>query len=226
MQVRPYEVLLKPGQSAKFRAMLYDAQGRFLRAEQATYSVQGLKGTMSGETFTADSANTGQAGLVKASAAGLTGEARVRVAPAAPWSEDFDSMAVGAFRLTGLARRRAIPGAGSGWEEVMAKMPDETLFRRMRVFFGPDDLANYTVEADVRATEKRRQMGDVGVITQRYALILFGNNQKLELQPWQPETKRTVSVPFAWKKDKWYHLKLQVENQPDGKVNPGVKPGR
>ena len=220
VQVRPYEVLLKPGQSAKFRAMLYDAQGRFLRAEQATYSVQGLKGTMSGETFTADSANTGQAGLVKASAAGLTGEARVRVAPAAPWSEDFDSMAVGAVPpnwISAAAGKYQVQEVDG--KKVMAKMPDETLFRRMRVFFGPDDLANYTVEADVRATEKRRQMGDVGVITQRYALILFGNNQKLELQPWQPETTRTVSVPFDWKKDEWYHLKLRVENQAGDKVH-------
>ena len=41
-----------------------------------------------------------------------------------------------------------------------------------------------------RATpEKRRQRGDVGLINQRYALVLFGNGQKLELHPWQPPTR-------------------------------------
>ena len=37
-------------------------------------------------------------------------------------------------------------------------------------------------------------------------------------EPWQPEVKRTVTMPFAWKPDTWYRMKLQVENLPDGKV--------
>ncbi|MCC7153623.1 MAG: PQQ-binding-like beta-propeller repeat protein [Bryobacterales bacterium] len=219
VQVRPYETLIKPGESVRFRALLYDAQGRFLREEQAAYSLQGLKGQVSGSTFTADKTNAGQAGLVKATAAGLTGEARVRVAPVAPWSENFESMPVGAPPLNWISAstgKYQVQEDGGG--KILVKPPDETIFRRMRVFFGPDDMANYTVEADVRAAERRRQLGDVGIIAQRYALILFGNNQKLELQPWQPETTRTVSAPFEWKKDEWYHLKLRVENQDGGKV--------
>ena len=30
-------------------------------------------------------------------------------------------------------------------------------------------------------------MSDVGIVAQRYELVLFGNHQRLELQPWQPE---------------------------------------
>ena len=30
--------------------------------------------------------------------------------------------------------------------------------------------------------------------------------------------QRTVSMPFEWKQDAWYRLKLRVENQPDGKI--------
>ena len=41
----------------------------------------------------------------------------------------------------------------------------------------------------MRGHEKRRQRGDVGLINQRYVLVLFGNGQKLELQPWQPATR-------------------------------------
>ena len=60
----------------------------------------------------------------------------------------------------------------------------------------PTDMRDYTVEADFRAIEKRRQLGDAGVVAQRYNLILFGSHQRLELESWQPETKRTVSAPF------------------------------
>ena len=85
-------------------------------------------------------------------------------------------------------------------------------------FMGLPSWSNYTIECDAKATEKRRQMGDAGVVAQRYSLTLFGNSQKLELESWQPETARTVRTPFTWKADTWYRLKLQVENMPDGKV--------
>jgi hypothetical protein len=61
-------------------------------------------------------------------------------------------------------------------------------------------------------------MGDLGVTAQRYSLILYGTDQYLKLEPWEPETARTVKVKFAWKPDTWYRLKLRVENLPDGKV--------
>jgi hypothetical protein len=103
--------------------------------------------------------------------------------------------------------------------KVLAKtIEGSSLLSRARAYMGPSDLFNYTVEADVNATQKRRQQGDAGVIAQRYALVLYGNSQMLHLEPWQPEVKRTVSIPFAWKQDTWYRLKLQVENLPDGKV--------
>ena len=83
---------------------------------------------------------------------------------------------------------------------------------------GPTDWSNYTVEADIRINEKRRQMGDAGIIAQRYTLVAFGNNQRLEMNSWQPEVTRAASAPFAWKPDTWYHLKLRVENTADGKT--------
>ena len=60
---------------------------------------------------------------------------------------------------------------------MLEKKPTDTLFKRMRVFMGPSDWSNYTVEADIRIPEKRRQMGDAGIIAQRYTLVAFGNNQ-------------------------------------------------
>ena len=62
-------------------------------------------------------------------------------------------------------------------KKVLEKKPTDTLFKRMRVFMGPSDWSNYTVQADIRIPEKRRQMGDAGIIAQRYTLLAFGNNQ-------------------------------------------------
>ena len=79
-------------------------------------------------------------------------------------------------------------------------------------------MSNYTVEADVRGTTRRRQMSDLGVTAQRYSLVMYGNAQELKIESWEPETHRSAHVPFEWKADTWYHLKLRVENMPDGKV--------
>jgi hypothetical protein len=70
----------------------------------------------------------------------------------------------------------------------------------------------------VQAAERRRQMADVGITVQRYSLVLYGTNQRLKLEPWEPEIERTVSIPFEWPADTWYRLKLRVENLPDGQV--------
>ena len=102
--------------------------------------------------------------------------------------------------------------------KVLVKLADNPFTKRARIYMGPTDMSNYTVEADFRAIEKRRQLGDAGVVAQRYNLVLFGSHQRLELESWQPETKRTVSAPFQWKGDIWYHIKLRVEPAPNNKV--------
>jgi hypothetical protein len=101
---------------------------------------------------------------------------------------------------------------------VLVKAPDETIFKRFRAFVGPVEMSNYTVEADVRGTTRRRQMANMGVTAQRYSLVIYGNAQEIKIEPWEPETHRSAVKPFEWKADTWYHLKLRVENMPDGKV--------
>jgi outer membrane protein assembly factor BamB len=220
VQVRPGEVLLKPGETAKFRVFSYDDKGRLLREEKSSdWALNSLPGSVTAGAYSPGTANDGAAGQVTATVAGVKGEARVRVARALPWSDDFEKYPVGqapphwVSATTGKFAVQELEG-----QKVLVKPPDETIFRRMRVFFGPNDLHDYTVEADVRAPERRRNLGDVGIFAQRYALILFGNNQKLELQPWQPETSRTVTRNYAWEKDTWYRMKLRVENLAGGQV--------
>jgi outer membrane protein assembly factor BamB len=220
VQVIPTELVLKPGQTVKLRARLFDAQGRFLREDTgATWALQGLKGTVTAGSFTAASDPVEQAGTIKATVGAISGESRARVVRPLPWSETFDQYADGAVPpgwINATAGKFSIVTLDG--QKVLTKAADSTIFKRVRAFIGPTDWSNYTFEADVRGTTRRRQMTDIGITAQRYTLVLYGNRQQLKLEPWEPETERSAVVPFQWKADTWYHLKLRVENMPDGKV--------
>ncbi len=221
LQVSPTELVLEPGRTVKLAARSFDTRGRFLREEKATWSLDGLKGTVADGAFTVGPDRIEQAGLVKATVGTLTGEARARVVRPLPWEETFESMSekgvpagwVNAGGPLGPLSVVALDG-----QKVLQKTPTNTLFKRGRIFIGPVEWSNYTMQADVRAPTQRRMMADVGVTVQRYSLVLYGTTQRLKLEPWEPETQRSVVVPFAWKPDAWYTIKLRVENLPDGQV--------
>ena len=219
VQVVPADLVLKPGEAAKFKVHSFDDHGRFIREETgATWTLDGLKGAAANYQFTPAADAGGQSGMVKATVGNVIGISRVRVIPALPFVENFESIAptkVPGYWINtdGKYAVREMEG-----NKVLVKNPTPPIFQRSRSLFGLASWANYTVEADVRATEKRRQMGDGGVVAQRYELVLVGSGGRLELRSWQIEPTRTVKVPFSWKADTWYRVKLQVENLPDGKV--------
>ena len=219
VQVEPTELVLKPGDTVQLHARTFDAAGRFLKEEKATWSLDHLKGTVADGKFTVAPDKTGQAGLIKATVGSVTGEARARVIPPLPWNETFESLPVGTappYWVSAVAGKVQVSELDG--QKVLEKVPNETLFKRIRVFMGPADWSNYTVESDIRFNEKRRQMGDAGIVAQRYTLVAFGNSQRLEMNSWQPETTRAASAPFEWKANTWYTLKLRVQNTPDGKT--------
>jgi outer membrane protein assembly factor BamB len=218
--VTPTEVIVKPGEALALGVSAFDARGRAVaNPGQATWVLEGLKGTIENGRFTADKSAGAQAGTVKATVGGVSGASRVRVIPDLPWTFDFEQSDKAPpaqwINATGKFIVRDLDGS-----KVLVKLADNpfAFAKRTRPFFGPPDLTNYTVEADVRSMERRRQMGDVGIVAQRYELVLFGNHQRLELQPWQPETERTVRVEYKWKPDTWYVMKLEVQSLDGGKV--------
>ncbi|HEX8149495.1 MAG TPA: PQQ-binding-like beta-propeller repeat protein [Pyrinomonadaceae bacterium] len=220
VQVIPAEVLLRPGEGARFRVRLFDENGRFVREEKAvTWTLDKLSGKAEAGQFTASTDAVVQTGEVRAGVGDVTGAARVRVIPPLPWAENFDAMELNTFPQhwtnTGM---KFITRDVEGKRVLVKTTEGSSLLSRARAYMGPSDLHDYTVEADILATTRRRQVGDAGVIAQRYSLTLFGNAQKLELTSWQPETARRVDVPFEWKTDTWYRVKLRVDNLPDGQV--------
>lgn len=230
VQVFPYEALLDGGQTQAFTVRLFDARGDFIRAAAASevqWTVEQLDGTVSPDGRYAAPAN-GTAGYVKATVAGITGQARVRVVPALPWSIDFEGTKATPAWWT--SNMKGMPRELDGGT-VLVRPRDDTVGRRTKFLMGKPEWSDYTVEVDVRGIEMRRQRGDVGVINQRYVMMLFGNNQKIELQPWQAANEMTVSVEkFTWPVNTWYRMKLRVQNRPDGttlvqgKVWPSAEP--
>jgi outer membrane protein assembly factor BamB len=218
--VTPTEVIAKPGQAVTLSVRAFDAKGNAVaNPGAATFTLEGLKGTVSDGKFTAEAAAGAQAGLVKAAIGAASGTARVRVIPDLPWTFDFeDGKETPPAQWVNAAGKFAVRDLDGS--KVLVKLAENpfAFAKRCRPFFGPADLSDYTIQADVRGMDKRRQMGDIGIVAQRYELVLFGNHQRLELQPWQPEVQRTVKVDYKWNPNAWYTMKLEVQSLGGGKV--------
>src|SRR6185295_9580357 len=171
VQVTPTELILKPGGSIALNVRAFDAKGNpVASAGTATWTLENLKGTIADGKFTVDKATAGQAGLVKATVGSLSGTARIRVIPDLPWTFDFeDGRTVPPpewVNATGKFAVRDLDGS-----KVLVKLAenDFAFAKRCRPFMGDTEYSNYTIQSDVRLSERmRRQMGDVGIVAQRY----------------------------------------------------------
>lgn len=106
---------------------------------------------------------------------------------------------------------------GEGGTKAFCKTIDNKLFQRGTVFIGSPEMSNYTIEADVMSEGNRRKMSEVGLINQRYAVVLKGNAQKLEVTSNQELFQGAAnSVNFAWLPSVWYRLKARVDVAKDG----------
>jgi hypothetical protein len=214
--VFPSDVVLAPGTRQHFAARLFDANGTFIREDIADWSLEQLGGTIGPDGQYRATTASAEAGMVKATVGELSGTARVRVIPPLPYSYDFEDAKGEAPPRHWIHAMTRYTVRDLGGTKGLFRPTDSSIARRVKTFIGPSDLHDYTVEVDFKAAERRRQMGDVGVIAQRYALVLFGNSQHAELHPWQAADEMTVRAPFAWKADTWYRVKLRVENRPNG----------
>jgi outer membrane protein assembly factor BamB len=204
LQVVPADVQLYPGQSATFKARLFDEKGRFLREAKATWEtapflapppVPGAKPQegpppppLQGEV-TADGKLTvsdkvpGQFGGVVAKAEGLTARARIRVAPRLPYTQDFTKVPEnrtpgGWVGAQGKFLVKELDG-----KKVLAKnntVPSTLVAKANTYITMPDPgHGDYTIQADVRGSLKKKQyLPDMGLINCRYTLVLAGSGQK------------------------------------------------
>jgi hypothetical protein len=103
--------------------------------------------------------------------------------------------------------------------KTLTKTIDNPFFQRATVFIGDPTTKNYTIEADVMSEGNRRKMSEVGLINQRYLIVLKGNDQKLEISSNLERLRVPASVDppnFPWSPKVWYHLKARVDSAADG----------
>lgn len=239
LQITPSEVLLRPGEKASFRIRGIDANGlptkefKPTEAQWASYipPTARVRSTMNGAFNTAGELMTPadakpSAGAFQATIGEFKGVIRGRVISALPYKEDFESFQINEESTVEPGQKFAYPplpwiGARFKFDirelegnKVFAKTLDNTFFQRATVFLGHPDESNYTLEADVRSDGSRRTMSTVGLINQRYYIILSGNAQELEVFSNQERIK--VAVPFKWQTGIWYRLKTRVDVAADG----------
>ena len=81
---------------------------------------------------------------------------------------------------------------------------------RSRCWFGPSDLHEYTIQADVRGAMKDDKLPDIGLIAQGYTLDLQGENQRLQIRSWDAQLRMARSMDFHWEPDRWYTMKFRA----------------
>lgn len=239
LQIIPSEVLLRPGQKAKFRIRGIDANGlptewfdagkakwaKFIPPTAKVRSEMNASVNEQGE-MVADAAQKPSAGAFMATIGEFKGVCRGRILPALPFKQDFET-----FQTTDSLPATPdekfsyppLPWIGArfkfdirdmGGNKVFAKTLDNIFFQRATVFFGHPDEKNYTFECDVMTDGNRRTKSTVGLINQRYFIILDGNAQEMQVLS-NAERIRSV-VPFKWDANVWYHIKTRVDVASDG----------
>lgn len=241
IQVRPADALLRPGQKLAFTAWAFDEKGRALGQVKPDWSlgqitmppaptapvgteptkVGNLKGEIDASgTFTAAD-GPHQGGAIVAKAGELTGQARVRVLPPLPWRFDFEQSPADKPPLTWLGAGGKFAVREDAGGKTLVKLTDMDLYARARTNFGSVEMTNYTLQADIMVGEKLvsdgRQIPDVGIINQRYVLVLLGNHQQAQVHVWSATLPDTLNktIPFTWRANQWYTLKLRVDQSTD-----------
>ncbi|MDB6075932.1 MAG: hypothetical protein JWO89_3572 [Verrucomicrobiaceae bacterium] len=242
LQIIPPEFVVSPGSTAKFKLRSVDANGFVVgpvtKASWDTFipptakvkaKIEDAKFNDANELVANADAKPG-AGAFKATAeGGIFGIVRGRVLAKPPFKQDFEK-----YELTeefgadadNPAYKYAYPplpwiGARFKFQvmevdgnKVLGKSFDRLLFQRATVFMGAPDMKDYTVQADVMTDGSRRGKSDVGIINQRYAFVLKGNANELEVSSNYERLKRVR--PFKIEPKKWYTLKSQVKVDADG----------
>jgi outer membrane protein assembly factor BamB len=196
-----------------------------------------LKGSFDAEgKLVADKDAVASAGAFEASYNGMKGYIRGRVLPGLPIKQDFESFML-SETTTNLVEPPTkfayppLPWIGARFKFEVREEPEgngnkgfvktieNKFFQRATVFMGEPDLKNYTIQADVKTEGNRRKMSEIGIINQRYIIVLKGNEQKLEINSNQERLRvpaKEEPSNFQIAPNTWYTLKSRVDINPDG----------
>jgi hypothetical protein len=242
LQPVPSELLLQPGGTASFHTREIDANGLTVRDIDDPRSIQWasfipptakVKATMKA-SFNPDGQlvaapdKVPSAGAFEAKAGELKGYIRGRVLPGLPIMQDFEAVVLTETTTNSVEPPTKfayppLPWIGARFKfdvrdvngnKCLVKTIDNPFFQRATVFMGTPDLKNYTIVAEVMSDGNKRKMSTVGVINQRYRIVLKGNEQVLETT--SNEELLRSQKPFRWEANTWYLLKARVDVASDG----------
>jgi outer membrane protein assembly factor BamB len=158
-----------------------------------------------------------QFGRVVAKLGQLTADVRVRVAPTLPYRPNFDNIpekrtpggwvnTQGKFEMVG-----AIDEGGKA-RKILRKttVNPSPLVARANAFIGMPDCKDYTIQADVQGSKSGPDLPDMGVVANRYTLMLAGNTQQLRLVSWDAIPRVDRTIYYTWSPGVWYRMKLTV----------------
>lgn len=124
-----------------------------------------------------------------------------KVLKAWKWS---DEAAVGP-QLVVSQGTRGVEGNG-----VMCKITTIPKGTSSRSWMGHTHFKDYTIQADVLGATKQNKLPDIGIIGQRYNFIMLGASQELQIRTWKPQLRMATTIPFQWKPDVWYTMKMRT----------------
>lgn len=228
MQVRPYEVIVPPGESATFSAVVFDANGQLLKTIETPELVadDSLSDfSIEKNSVTAPQGNDQEyAGTVKSTVDGLEAVARVRTyRDADVWQWDFEGYKGVQVPITwNRAHIKVKPFLLEGNTVMKVSGGPESKGRPShQISIGPADMTDYEMQIDVRFEEQRRQLGSLGVSVNRYNLLLNGNRSELTAQSWPPHLRMAKSVKYRVDPDVWYTVKMKVSADSESAVVQG-----
>ena len=237
LQIIPTEIVLTPGHSQKFRVRSVDANGfvvgpvekvsweSFIPPTARVKSTMDAKFNDAGELVAAPAAHL-SAGAFKATGPnGIFGVIRGRLLQNLPINMTFDDVELTDDQpqeqikfsyppLPWIGARFKFDVRELNGQKVFAKTFDRILFQRATTFIAPSNLSNYTLQADVLTDGSARTKSDIGLINQRYLIVLRGNAGQIEVSSNLERLKKTA--PFKMKVNTWYTLKTRVDRKEDG----------
>ena len=217
IRVVPAEVVLQPGESRSFAVEAFDSQGRAVGRMAARWGLQNLQADLQEGRLTVGEDSGPQAGTVQAVVADMTASSRVRVIGSLPLQEDFEGIEVGKVPAHWIAAAGKFVVEDHEGSRVLRKLSRNPRFWRTNVFLGLPTMRDYTIQADLKATARRRRVPDMGLIANRYILDMKGSQQRLQIRTWPSELRMAKTIDFSWKPDVWYRVKFRAETS-HGKV--------
>lgn len=131
------------------------------------------------------------------------------------WSES----AANGVQLVVVEGNRKIKGNG-----VMCKISTIPKGQQSQGWMGHTSFSSYTMQADVLGAQRKAgnsvKMPEIGLVAQRYALVLKGSTGGLQIRSWHAHDhvdRAAKEIPFEWKSNVWYTMKIQTSVK-DGKA--------